>query len=66
MGASVVNANPFLRGKTIAWMTDWSDRKMNRVGRGNTVVASTPAAPAVTPAEVTRYKDGIGKLLETL
>ncbi|MEO0744481.1 MAG: M23 family peptidase, partial [Pseudomonadota bacterium] len=66
MGASVVNANPFLRGKDIKWMTDWSDRKMNRVGQGGTQVASAPAAPAVTPAEVKRYKDGIGKLLETL
>ena len=66
MGASVVNANPFLRGKDIKWMTDWSDRKMNRVGQGGTQVAAAPAAPAVTPAEVKRYKDGIGKLLETL
>ncbi len=66
MGASVVNANPFLRGKDIKWMTDWSDRKMNRVGRGGTAVASAPPPPAVTPAEVKRYKDGIGKLLETL
>ena len=65
MGAGVVNANPFLKGKTVAWMTDWSDRKMNRVGRGNTAVAVTNA-PAVTPAEVKRYKEGIGKLLETL
>ncbi|WP_415919114.1 peptidoglycan DD-metalloendopeptidase family protein [Tateyamaria sp. SN6-1] len=68
MGAGVVNANPFLKGKNIKWMTDWSDRKMSRVGRGNTAIAVTnaPAAPAVTPAEVKRYKDGIGKLLETL
>lgn len=68
MGAGVVNANPFLKGKTVAWMTNWSDRKMNRVGKGNTAVAVTnaPAAPAVTPAEVKRYKEGIGKLLETL
>ena len=68
MGASVVNANPFLKGKTVAWMTNWSDRKMSRVGRGNTAIAVTnaPAAPAVTPAEVKRYKDGVGKLLEIL
>ncbi|MEM6758931.1 MAG: M23 family metallopeptidase [Pseudomonadota bacterium] len=68
MGAGVVNANPFLKGKTIVWMTDWSDRKMNRVGRGSTAIAVTnaPTAPAVTPAEVKRYKEGISKLLETL
>ncbi|MEM9870542.1 MAG: M23 family metallopeptidase [Pseudomonadota bacterium] len=67
MGASVVNANPFLRGKTVRWMTDWSDRKMNRVGRGGggTQVAVTNA-PAVTPAEVKRYKEGVAKLLQTL
>ncbi|MEL6883111.1 MAG: M23 family metallopeptidase [Pseudomonadota bacterium] len=65
MGASVVNANPFLKGKSVAWMTNWSDRKMGRVTRG-TVVASAPAAPAVTPAEVKRYKEGVGKLLEAL
>lgn len=64
MGASVVNANPFLRGKTVNWMTSWSDRKMRRVSGGT--VASAPAAPRVEPAEVKRYKDGIGAFLATL
>ena len=66
MGAGVVNANPFLKGKNVKWMTDWSDRKMNRVGRGGGTQVAVTNAPAVTPAEVKRYKDGIGKLLETL
>lgn len=65
MGASVVNANPFLKGKTVAWMTNWSDRKMSRV-TGGVVTASAPAAPAVTPPEVKRYKEAMGLLLQTL
>lgn len=68
MGASVVQANPFLSGWTVAQMTAWSERKMGRVS-GGTQVASAPAAPAAPrfePAEVKRYKAGIETLLATL
>lgn len=64
MGPSLVNANVFLRGKTVSWITNWSDRKMTRVM--GTRVAPAPATPATTPEEVKRYKDGVRRLLETL
>ncbi|MCF6445762.1 peptidoglycan DD-metalloendopeptidase family protein [Nereida sp. MMG024] len=70
MGAGVVGANPFLKGRSVGWMTNWSDRKMARVGRGNTSVtvrnAPTVSRPAVIPAEVKRYQAGIDGLLKTL
>lgn len=67
MGANVVGANPFLKGRTVGWMTNWSDRKMSRMGRGTVASApSAPAVPRVEPAEVKRYKKGIEALLATL
>ena len=65
MGAGVVNANPFLRGRNVRWMTDWSDRKMSRV-TGGRVVAAAPATPAPEPEAVKRYKEAIDGLIEAL
>ncbi|MEL6915907.1 MAG: M23 family metallopeptidase [Pseudomonadota bacterium] len=65
MGAGVVNANPFLKGKDVRWMTDWSDRKMARV-TGGTAVAAAPAAPAVEPRVVTEYKEAVDAVLAAL
>ncbi len=60
MGASVVNANPFLRSKTNADMWAWADRKM-----GNTsATAASYVAPRVIPPEVQAYKDLIDAMLE--
>ncbi|QUJ78106.1 M23 family metallopeptidase [Sulfitobacter albidus] len=67
MGAGVVNANPFLRGRTVGWMTSWADRKMGRISR--TAVAAAPALPpaqTVEPAQVKRYKEGLNTLLASL
>ncbi|MEM9435600.1 MAG: peptidoglycan DD-metalloendopeptidase family protein [Pseudomonadota bacterium] len=66
MGASVVNANPFLRGKTVQWMTNWSDRKMVNVTGGTVVAASQPSANAPLPAEVKAYKDAVDEVLAAL
>lgn len=64
MGAGVVSANPFLKGRTVGWMTNWADRKMSRMGKGRSATTRvTPAAPRVEPAEVKRYKEGIKALL---
>lgn len=65
MGASVVNANPFLRGKTIAYLHNWSDRKMRGAGRGGTVVASAPAV-RVVPPEVQTFRKHVDEMLEAL
>ena len=61
MGAAVVNANPFLKDRSVRWMTDWSDRKMRSVSRGD-----VPATPQPLPAEVARYQERITTLLNTL
>jgi len=62
MGGAVVNANPFLRGKTIADLRNWSDRKMR--GRGSTAGAA-PRVAAIPP-EVKIYKEKVDALLASL
>ena len=62
MGAGVVNANPFLHGKTIRDLTDWADRKMNSAPARSSVVT----APRVVPAAVTAFKEAVDKFWEAL
>ena len=57
MGASVIKANPFLAGRTIFYLKDWAELKMNRNGGG-----SLPAA-VVIPPEVLAYQKVIEVLL---
>lgn len=57
MGASVVNANGFLAGKTIADLKQWAENKMS--GHGG---ASLPAV-AATPPEVLAYQKIIEGIL---
>lgn len=64
MGAAVVNANPFLRGRSIAWLRSWADRKMGGAGRG-AVIASAPA-PRVTPPEVKEFQKAVDSVLAAL
>ena len=59
MGAGVVKANPFLSGRTIAYVKEWAELKMNRKGGG-----SLPAV-AVTPPEVLAYQKIIAGVLGT-
>lgn len=62
MGAQVVNANPFLRGKSIADLRAWSDRKMRQRGKG-------PAAPPPVrriPPEVIAYRAAVDAMLVEL
>ncbi|RLJ36300.1 transglycosylase-like protein with SLT domain [Litoreibacter meonggei] len=63
MGAGVVKANPFLKGRNIAWVKNWAERKMNRKGGP---LAITNAAPVVAriPPEVAAYKKAIKAVLE--
>lgn len=65
MGSAVVNANPFLRGKTIADLRAWSDRKMRGGGGGAAAIAA--AVPRVViPAEVKAYRKTVDEVLATL
>ena len=59
MGSGVIKANPFLTGRTIGYVKEWAELKMNRKGGG-----SLPAV-AVTPAEVLAYQKIIAGLLGT-
>jgi murein DD-endopeptidase MepM/ murein hydrolase activator NlpD len=62
MGAAVVNANPFLRDKTMADLRDWADRKM--AGQGRALV-STPR-PVPVPPEVAAYRATVDAILAAL
>jgi murein DD-endopeptidase MepM/ murein hydrolase activator NlpD len=66
MGAGVVNANPFLRGKTVGWMINWSDNKMRPRGTPATTFVASSSAPAamVVPAEVKSFKEAIDTILK--
>ena len=61
MGANVVSANPFLRGKTIADLRAWSDRKMGGAGAGVPPQTKTPAA--ALPADVLAYRAAVDGIL---
>jgi len=70
MGGGVVSANPFLRGKNIAYLQNWAENKMRH--RGSTRVVSTPAAPAVETREVKQtspefeiYKSVVADIVRT-
>ncbi|MGL6210657.1 MAG: peptidoglycan DD-metalloendopeptidase family protein [Paracoccaceae bacterium] len=58
MGAGVVNANPFLAGRTVAYIKEWAELKMNKKGGG----APLPAA-VVIPPEVVAYQKMIAGLI---
>ena len=49
LGSSVMSANPFLNGKTVADLKDWAERKMR--GRG---ASRTVAPPKVETTQVSR------------
>lgn len=57
MGANVVKANPFLAGRTIAYVKEWAELKMNRKGG-----APLPAVAALSP-EAAAYQKVIAALI---
>lgn len=59
MGAGVVSANPFLKGRTIAYIKEWAELKMNKKHKGGTAIAATP----VVPPEVQAYQKVIERLV---
>ncbi|EBA05756.1 peptidoglycan DD-metalloendopeptidase family protein [Sagittula stellata] len=65
MGAGVVGANPFLRGKTIGELIAWSDRKMLVRGQ-STAISSAPAIPAprAVPEEIKAFRETVDTLLK--
>lgn len=57
IGAGVVSANPFLKGRSIAYVKEWAELKMNRKG------GSSLPAVALTPPEVLAYQKIIAGLI---
>jgi len=49
MGSAVVNANPFLKGYSIADLEAWAQRKMRGASTATNPVNSTPRPPQLTP-----------------
>ncbi|MGH1369537.1 MAG: peptidoglycan DD-metalloendopeptidase family protein [Maritimibacter sp.] len=64
MGSGVVNANPFLRGKSIADLRAWSDRKMSGAKAG-AYVASAPSVRIISP-EIKKYRETVDGILKEL
>lgn len=62
MGPGVIGANPFLRGKTIAYIKEWAERKMSGKGYSAPVVADAPPV-VIEPPEVEEYRKTIRTLL---
>lgn len=59
MGAGVVNANPFVKGRTVAYIKEWAEIKMNK--KGGTALPTV----AATPPEVLAYQKIIKDLIGT-
>jgi hypothetical protein len=56
MGAGVITANPFLKGRSIAYVKEWAELKMS--GKGGAVAVAPPLPP-----EVLAYQKVIEALL---
>ncbi|MBM7068850.1 peptidoglycan DD-metalloendopeptidase family protein [Actibacterium sp. 188UL27-1] len=62
LGPGVIRANPFLRGKNVAYVKAWAERKM--AGRRGGVVAALPSTPIVRePAGLPEFRKEIRALL---
>lgn len=59
MGSGVISANPFLKGRTVAYIKEWAELKMNHKGGGALPVV------AALPPEVQAYQKIIATLIGT-
>lgn len=65
LGASVVSANPFLTGKTCAYVAAWAEKKMTgRVVRYNSQPGLTTKTVVQTSPEFISYQQTVLKLVE--
>jgi murein DD-endopeptidase MepM/ murein hydrolase activator NlpD len=67
MGEAVVNANPFLKGKSIEYLVNWAARKMEKGGSGKIALSGAPPETAViryanNPA-FKQFKEAVSNLL---
>jgi len=70
LGSAVIQANPFLTGKTASYVVDWAERKM---GQKVPRVATDQGQPTTTTAEVRqtspefmKYKQAITALIGSI
>ncbi|MBN9073329.1 MAG: M23 family metallopeptidase [Rhizobiales bacterium] len=72
LGSGVIQANPFLTGKTASYVVDWAERKMNRKGYVPSSSGSPSPAPPVamtvqeTSPEFMAYKRALEGLVASV
>lgn len=70
LGAAVIQANPFLTGKTVGYVIDWAERKMGqkapRMVTDQTQPATTTSEVRQTSPEFEKYKQAITALLNSI
>ncbi|TRC87762.1 M23 family metallopeptidase [Mesorhizobium sp. WSM4310] len=70
LGAAVIQANPFLTGKTVGYVIDWAERKMGqkvpRVATDQSQPATTTTEVRQTSPEFEKYKQAITALLNSI
>ncbi|TGP93960.1 MULTISPECIES: M23 family metallopeptidase [unclassified Mesorhizobium] len=70
LGAAVIQANPFLTGKTVGYVIEWAERKMGqkvpRVVTDQTQPATTTTEVRQTSPEFEKYKQAITALLNSI
>nr|WP_276315426.1 M23 family metallopeptidase [Mesorhizobium jarvisii] len=70
LGAAVIQANPFLTGKTVGYVIDWAERKMGqkvpRVVTDQSQPATTTTEFRQTSPEFEKYKQAITALLNSI
>ena len=65
-GSGVVNANPFLQGKTASWLIAWAATKMAGKGKVPVIAASTAQAKAQSFASndaFVKFKEAVASML---
>lgn len=62
LSAGVLGANPFLKGKDVAYVQDWAERKMSGAAPKPTQSAPRPTAPTVS-AEFAQFRAAIAEVL---
>ncbi|ESY74152.1 peptidase M23 [Mesorhizobium sp. LNHC221B00] len=70
LGVAVIQANPFLTGKTVGYVIDWAERKMGqkvpRLVTDQTQPATTATEVKQTSPEFAKYKQAITALLNSI
>lgn len=69
LGSAVIQANPFLTGKTASYVVDWAERKMGqKLSRVATDATPPPATTEIrqTSAEFQKYKQAVTALISSI